>query len=321
MLCGEYAVTIGVEALALPVTLGQWMYVWEFDSPGGGDRLIWEAKERDGSTWLNESFSLPMSIDVSSLGVDEAAIEDEVSESPTTETDRDKGRTVLHQMIAMVPAEFWKAGKSYRIETQLEFERSSGLGSSSTIVANFSRFAGLDAQVVQQHVFGGSGYDVAVAELGKGLVFWKLGVVANWGPWSLSSELTSKWKVVFLGEKQNSRSSLGGVKERLQEIQNDNFLLHQLQQVLAAVKMAQQVPMLEAGLEMWQAILSMSLGLETPYQHFGFQPIKGGLCKWLGAWGGDMILINEVFEQSQREALSKYKCISWNQIVAHQTSI
>ena len=44
MLCGEYAVTVGVEALAIPVVPGQWMYVWEFDSPGGGDRLIWEAK-------------------------------------------------------------------------------------------------------------------------------------------------------------------------------------------------------------------------------------------------------------------------------------
>ena len=37
MLCGEYAVTVGVEALAIPVVPGQWMYVWEFDSPGGGD--------------------------------------------------------------------------------------------------------------------------------------------------------------------------------------------------------------------------------------------------------------------------------------------
>jgi len=44
MLCGEYAVTIGVEALAVPSVLGQWMYVWEFDSPAGGDRLIWESR-------------------------------------------------------------------------------------------------------------------------------------------------------------------------------------------------------------------------------------------------------------------------------------
>ena len=300
MLCGEYAVTIGVEALALPVSLGQWMYVWEFDSPGGGDRLIWEAKEKDGSTWLNESFALPL----------------ETMEAETEKSsERDRSREVLHSMLSMVAEGFWKTGKSYRIETQLEFDRSSGLGSSSTMVANFARFAGLDAQKVQQKVLGGSGYDVAVAELGKGLVFWKNAEVANWDAWKLSADLTSKWKIVFLGKKQNSRNALADVKEKLMEIEKDDFLMHQLQQVCAAVKMANQVPMLEAGLEMWQAILAMSLGLETPYQHFKFQPTKGGLCKWLGAWGGDMLLINDVFEESEREALKKYKIVDWNQLV------
>ena len=300
MLCGEYAVIIGVEALALPVSLGQWMYVWEFDSPGGGDRLIWEAKEKDGSTWLNESFALPL----------------ETMEAETEKSsERDRSREVLHSMLSMVAEGFWKTGKSYRIETQLEFDRSSGLGSSSTMVANFARFAGLDAQKVQQKVLCGSGYDVAVAELGKGLAFWKNAEVANWDAWKLSADLTSKWKIVFLGKKQNSRNALADVKGKLMEIEKDDFLMHQLQQVCAAVKMANQVPMLEAGLEMWQAILAMSLGLETPYQHFKFQPIKGGVCKWLGAWGGDMLLINDVFEESEREALKKYKIVDWNQLV------
>ena len=301
MLCGEYAVTIGIEALALPVGPGQWMHVWEFDSPGGGDRLIWEAKEKNGNTWLNESFALPLELPGD-------------AESETM-SDRENARDVIYRLLSMVDPNFWKMGKSYRIETQLEFERSSGLGSSSTMVANFSRFAGLDAQKVQQKLFGGSGYDVAVAELGKGLVFWKNGEEAHWDRWNLSMDLTAKWKVVFLGQKQNSRSALGDVKLKLLEMKTDDFLMHQLQQVCAAVKMANQVPMLEAGLEMWQAILAMSLGLETPYQQFAFQPVKGGLCKWLGAWGGDMLLVNEVFAEQQSAALKKYQMVPWNDIV------
>jgi hypothetical protein len=78
------------------------------------------------------------------------------------------------------------------------------------------------------------------------------------------------------------------------------------------------VPMLEAGLEMWQAILAMSLELETPYQHFKFQSIKGGLCKWLGAWGGDMLLINDVFAESEQDALKKFQMVYWNDIVLNQ---
>lgn len=294
MLCGEYAVTIGVEALAVPVSVGQWMHVWEFDSPGEQHRILWEAKDRDGATWLNESFALPLV---------------EVGDG-----ERDE-RKIIHQLLAMAPENTWKIGKSYRIETQLEFDRSSGLGSSSTMVSNFSRFARLDAQSVQQQLFGGSGYDVAVAEVGKGLVFWKDGENNHWGPWTISSGLTQDWKVVFLGKKQNSRNSLADVKARLQEIQNDDFMLHQLQQVAGAVKMAQQVSMVEAGLEMWQALLSMSLGLETPYQHFGIQPVKGGLCKWLGAWGGDMLLVNQTFAETHADILAKYKSTPWNQLI------
>ena len=294
MLCGEYAVTIGVEALAVPVSVGQWMHVWEFDSPGEQHRILWEAKDRDGATWLNESFALPLV---------------EVGDG-----ERDE-RKIIHQLLAMALENTWKTGKSYRIETQLEFDRSSGLGSSSTMVSNFSRFARLDAQAVQQQLFGGSGYDVAVAEVGKGLVFWKDGENNHWGPWTISSSLTQDWTVVFLGKKQNSRNSLADVKARLQEIQNDDFMLHQLQQVAGAVKMAQQVSMVEAGLEMWQALLSMSLGLETPYQHFGIQPVKGGLCKWLGAWGGDMLLVNQTFAETHADILAKYKSTPWNQLI------
>jgi mevalonate kinase len=301
MLCGEYAVTIGIEALALPVTSGQWMHVWEFDSPGGQDRIIWEAKDEAGNTWLNESFSLPLMHEETS----------DIASKKNAEND------MLRRLLASAPAGIWKSGKSYRFETQLEFDRKSGLGSSSTLVSNFARFAHLDAQKLQQDLLGGSGYDVAVAELGKGLVFWKEDDVANWGPWGVNPSLTQQWKVVFLGEKQNSRSSLAGVRARLQEIQNDDFMYHQLQQVAGAVKMAQQVTMLEAGLEMWQALLSMSLGLETPYQHFGWQPVKGGLCKWLGAWGGDMLLVNDTFAQTHMDVLSKYKSTPWNQLIKY----
>lgn len=113
MLCGEYAVTIGVEALAVPVSVGQWMHVWEFDSPGGEHRILWEAKDREGASWLNESFALPLG----DVGLEE----------------RDE-RKIIHQLLAMAPENIWKPGKSYRIETQLEFDRSSGLGSSLSLI-------------------------------------------------------------------------------------------------------------------------------------------------------------------------------------------
>lgn len=294
LLCGEYAVTLGVEALAVPVKKGQWMQVWEFISPGTEDRVIWEAKDADKQTWLNESFELPLT------GV---------------EVNEEEQRLFLLKLLLQVPLEFWRAGKSYRIETQLEFERNSGLGSSSSMIANFARWSGVDAQAIQTKVFGGSGYDVAVAETHKSLVFWRVDSQAHWCYWTLSQELTADWRVVFLGEKQNSRTALLSVSTALAQMAEDAFLMNQLQQICTSVKTANSVPMLEAGLEMWQAVLGMSLGLQTPYQHFGLSPIKGGLCKWLGAWGGDMMLVNGTFAFENEKLLSQFRQVAWNDLV------
>lgn len=296
MLCGEYAVTIGIEALALPVRKGQWMDVWEFDSPSE-DHLVWNAIDCNGDHWLNETFQLPIH---------------ESNEECSGE------RGVLLSMLKQVPSNFWAARSSYRIETQLEFEQNSGLGSSSTLIANFSHWTGLDAQRLQQSVFGGSGYDIALAELGKPLIFWIEKEQANWAPWTLHENLTSNWHLVFLGKKQNSRSSLVEVKHRLQKTQTDDFLMQQLKHVANAVKMAQEIAMLEAGLEMWQAVLSMALGLKTPYQQFEILPIKGGLCKWLGAWGGDMLLVNKTFIRKNAVFLENYTVVSWNEWVINE---
>jgi hypothetical protein len=38
----------------------------------------------------------------------------------------------------------------------------------------------------------------------------------------------------------------------------------------------------------------------------------------LGAWGGDMLLINDVFAESEQDALKKFQTVSWNDIVLNQ---
>ena len=83
--------------------------------------------------------------------------------------------------------------------------------------------------------------------------------------------------------------------------------------------MRQQNPqnkiMLEAGLELWQAILSATLGLPRAYDDLNIQPIKGGVCKWLGAWGGDVLLANEVVLKQYPAAFENMERKRWNEFV------
>jgi hypothetical protein len=73
--------------------------------------------------------------------------------------------------------------------------------------------------------------------------------------------------------------------------------------------------LLEAGLEMWQGLMAALLLLPRPYDVYELKPIQGGLCKWLGAWGGDMILINKTMLDMGIPAFKDMEVQKWNEIV------
>jgi hypothetical protein len=53
----------------------------------------------------------------------------------------------------------------------LEFDRHSGLGSSSTVINNIAKYAGVDAFALNKIIFSGSGYDIACANAKKPVLF------------------------------------------------------------------------------------------------------------------------------------------------------
>lgn len=296
MLAGEYAVMCGVEALAMPVRAGQWQHVWEMPAKAVS-KLVWQSKDADGSVWFE------CRIDTDIMHVSET----------TSESYSD---TLLRLLLCIKEqkAELF-LHKNIRIETECEFNRSFGLGSSSTLVCNLAKWSGVDAHALQEHVFGGSGYDVAVGNLGRPLVYWLENNNSNWSSWQLPPDFTREWYLAFPGEKQNSRESLSTVKSQLEKISTDVALLQQMNACIQAVKTPRSLPMLEAMLEMWQALLSQRLDLSRPYETLGLSPVKGGLCKYLGAWGGDVLLINLTFLQANETAFESMELVPWNEFV------
>lgn len=296
LLIGEYAVMAGVEALALPVAQGQWMEVWDMPAKGVS-RLVWQGKEADGTVW----FECRIDTDIM-----------HISES----TDEGVAKTLvklLREVQVHRPDLF--SGRTLRIETLCEFNRNHGLGSSSTLVANISKWSGVDAFVLQEAAFGGSGYDVAVGLLGRPLVYWKEGDAACWSKWSLDPGMCESWYLAFPGSKQNSRSSLAGVRDKLEAFKTDTMLLQQMNAVVNAVKQPRSLPLAEAMLEMWQALLHQRLDLPRAWDDLQLEPIQGGLCKWLGAWGGDVLLINQMTLDKYPQAFEGMDIRPWNQTV------
>ena len=301
LLTGEYLVLNGFDSIALPTKLGQKLQVWEFDTPGSQpDFLIFVAKNQRGETWLQCRFSLP-TFEV--LDIDQ---------KENIEIDR------LCGIFKKAELAFWNIGKSWRIETQLEFNQIHGLGSSSTLVALLSEFLRIEPMAVQFDIFGGSGYDVAVAMARKPIVYWLSEDDSNWDFWQLNHSLTQDWSIVFFGKKMDSRKSIHSVQDKLNAIAEDDFYTAQFDHVLQMTKQASDIVSLEASLEMYQKLLSDAIELDTPYQTLNIEPINRGLCKWLGAWGGDMILVNQTILETYDQVFQNFEKIKWNELIINQ---
>ncbi len=298
MLTGEYLVLNGFDSFALPTHFGQSMQVWDFNTPGAqNDFLLFVAKDFEGHTWLQCRIELPT---IKIL---------EFDESQSIEVDR------IQKILQKADLSAWKIGQSYRIETTLQFNKLHGLGSSSTLISLMAQFLKLDPLELQFEIFGGSGYDVAVAVAQKPIVYWLSATDSNWDFWSLNPELTENWEVVFLGKKMDSRKSIHSIQDKLNEIAEDEFYTAQFDHILQLTKQAKDISSLEASLEMYQKLLSDSTELETPYQTLNITPINKGLCKWLGAWGGDMMLVNKTILDTYPEAFQGMERILWNKLI------
>jgi hypothetical protein len=178
-----------------------------------------------------------------------------------------------------------------------------------------SLWSGVDAFMLQQMAFGGSGYDVAAGRMGKPVVYWLANEKANWSPWQLNPELTARWFLAFPGTKQNSRYSLQDKKSAIAGIKEDPVLMQQFNAIVQAVKSPRSLPLLEAMLEMWQALISQRLDLPRAYEDLGIDTVQGGLCKWLGAWGGDVLLVNEPILKAYSGVFDKMTVAPWNEMV------
>ena len=298
LLAGEYTVLLGLEALAVPVKQGQWLEFFAFSTPENQPRILYfKAIDSEGLTWIENRYDL----------------EEQVWLEPTTPE-----LEPFSKVLTKVPDEFWEENRSYRLETRLEFGRETGLGSSSTFIALMAECFRLDPQKLQEEIFKGSGYDVAIACLGKPITFWRNEQGAHYRSWNIQPKLTEDWRVVFLGEKVDSRKSASAILETLANMLSEPFYKQQFERVLNIVRDADNTQSIEAALEMYQLLLAQLLDMNTPYKEFNLTPVKQGLCKWLGAWGGDMILVNNTLFEKELDFFSDFESVRWNELVKYE---
>lgn len=268
LLSGEYVVLDGARALALPTRPGQWLQVAGQSDPG----LSWSSLDADGSCWLKANF-------------EPKELQQAPPPGPFPDDPQERLLRILQTAVSLRP-DFIRKCRGARVETRLDFPRSWGLGSSSTLLANLAAWSGTDPYALLDRTLGGSGYDLACARSEHPIYYQRTapgGPVAERAPFD-PPFAGSLW-FVYLNVKQDSREGIERYRGRRPVAQ---ALLDEISELGSQMVAAPNLPAFRAAMDRHEELISGLLGL-PPVKERLFPDFPGSL-KSLGAWGGDFIL-------------------------------
>jgi len=264
LLTAEYAVLDGACALALPTVKGQKFTITQKDQ---ANTVIWQALDCEGKLWFWAEIRTS----------DWTVIK-------TNETGSARAIIQLLKAIHTQNPSMFSSGSGLKIKCQLEFPQDWGLGSSSTLIAAMAEWSKTDPYWLSKKTFGGSGYDLAAANMNGPFIY----QLSENGPKIKTTPLNWPFKdqlyFIHRNKKQNSRESIAHYRNRSI---NEAWLnqINDLTQEFIQARDAQDFGQL---IRAHESAMAEVLNL-IPVKQELFPDFKGEI-KSLGGWGGDFML-------------------------------
>ena len=273
LISGEYVVLDGATAFALPTKYGQSLEVETSEEPG----IRWKSLDDQGKIWFQHTFQKG---DFS----EEVSVEN-INFDPAHKEVGNRLFSILKAVSTLKPAAFSQA-EGFDITTKVDFPLDWGLGTSSTLVANISRWLEIDAYELLEKTFGGSGYDVAVALNAAPVTYELQGGDRSVLLTSFNPDFTDKLFFVYLNKKQDSRRSISDYRNKPKDhLYNAVEKVSTLTHKMITCTDLEEFKLL---LEIHENIISQLTGLQKVKS--SVFPDYPGAIKSLGGWGGDFVL-------------------------------
>ncbi|ULC60369.1 GYDIA family GHMP kinase [Flaviramulus sp. BrNp1-15] len=287
LLTGEYAVLDGALSLAVPTKYGQSLIVETIDEP----KIIWKSIDKKGEVWFEDEFSI-----------------EEIATSNTPCNDVRERLVQILNAAKQLNSEFLSDNKGFKVTTELDFPKKWGLGTSSTLINNISQWAEVDAYMLLENTFGGSGYDIACAQHNTPIIY----QIKNRKPEVQEVNFNPSYRehlyFVHLNKKQNSRD---GIKYYHENKEHSKYAISKINQITKKMANCNALKDFENLIISHENIIS-KLTKQTPVKDLLFPDFEGCI-KSLGAWGGDFILVTSTenpssyFKQKGFETIIPYK--------------
>jgi len=265
LITAEYLVLDGAKSLAIPTKFDQNLIVEKIDQP----KIIWQSFDINNNIWFDCVFDLP-NLDV-------------------VDSNHDKLISTTLQKILLKAKEinpkFLSNKTGFLIKTNLSFPRNWGLGTSSTLINNISKWAKINAFELLNNSFGGSGYDIACAQNKNPITYQLIDAKPKITPVVFNPIFKNHLYFVYLNKKQSSKEAIHNYNK------NKNLvfaLAEEISQITNAIIHTKSLTEFNKLLIEHENIIT-SIIKQKPVQEKLFSDYFGQ-TKSLGAWGGDFIL-------------------------------
>ena len=271
LLTGEYAVLNGALSLALPSIYGQYLEVKNNES----SFIKWNSFNNNQEVW----FSCKLNKDTL----------DVVSSSSNKISNNLKK---IINSIRDIKGNFLRINGT-EVNTKLTFNKSWGLGSSSTLINNLANFAKIDPYDLNDKIFNGSGYDIACARSNSSLLFKIEGNKRKIEEVSFDPPFKDNLYFVYLNKKENSLKEI----KRFKAINNQKKYLKEISSITNQIVSCIDQIKFNSLIKEHEYFISKMISKETIKNKL-FYDFKGEI-KSLGAWGGDFILVSSTKDPSR----------------------
>lgn len=279
LITGEYLVLDGGLALAVPTKFGQSLQVTSIDGTG----LIWKSVAQNDSIWFETEIELK---------------NNNILTKVTSNHLLSERLLQILKAAQQLNPNFLKSSEGFFIETQLEFPKNWGLGTSSTLINNIADWAKVDAFELLKHTFGGSGYDIACAQTDQSLTY-----QLNPDSTSLRSKVQDGQRhtihtvnfnpsfkdhiyFVHLNQKQDSRKGIAEYRTHTFDL-SDN--ISKVSAITKAMIICDDLEGFQRLMDAHEGLISAIIKLTSVKEKL-FNDFKGSI-KSLGAWGGDFVMV------------------------------
>jgi mevalonate kinase len=266
LLTGEYLVLDGAKALALPTSFGQQLLIKNNNS----NYIIWESFDEHNDIWFNNKF----------------LIKNILSNDYTSSNEISQRLIEILRSVNSLNPNFFKQNNGFDIKTTQDFNRSWGLGTSSTLINNIANWTNVDAYKLLELTFGGSGYDIACAQNDNAITY----QLRDKNPLVTEVDFDPSFKeniyFVYLNQKQNSREGIVAYRNFKGDLKASILEVNSITEKMIS---CENLNDFNALIIEHESIISKIIHLK-PVKEALFKDFEGAI-KSLGAWGGDFIMV------------------------------